>query len=134
MTKIPLNNAEESLIPGPGVSHLHQRSWARGQQLLSPRALEPGSRSYCAYVLQLLQPTCPGARALQQKSAGQACPPQPESSLFLWQLEKSPHSNEGSQQSEINTYYIFLKRKSFSHRVNWGLERRSGWLEVTHLS
>ena len=54
--------------------------------------------------LQLLKPTCPTARALQQEK-----PPQPEaqalhleSSPHSPQLEKSLHSSEDPAQPEIN--------------------------------
>ena len=70
-------------------------------------ALDPGSPSYWAHMQQLLKPTYPLARALQQKKLPQweACALQLERSPHFLQLEKSLHSNKDPAQPKINKYF-----------------------------
>ena len=57
------------------------------------------------YMLQLLKPTLPKAHAPQQERPQQwdVCALHLESSPYLLQLEKSPHSNEDPAQKKNNT-------------------------------
>ena len=88
-------------IPDSGGSHMPGSNYACSPQLLSlcSRAQEPQLLSSCT---QLPKPMCPRAHALQ-----------PESSLNLLPLEKSPHSSKDPAQPkniiEISKYiYIYL--------------------------
>ena len=70
-------------------------------------ALEPRNHNYQAHELQLLKPSCPGARVSQEKpQKWEAWAPQLESSPHSLQLEKSPCSNEDLAQPNINKYIL----------------------------
>ena len=66
-------------------------------------ALEPGSRKYWGHVLQLLKPTCPRTRALQQEQPPprEACVPPLRRSPHSPQLEKSLSSNSDPAQPKM---------------------------------
>ena len=80
------------------------RSIPHAAEKLGPRALEPGSRNYWS-------PCTLEPELCNRSPQWRACTPQLESSLFFSQLEKSPHSNEDSEQSKINKCYIKKKKK-----------------------